>query len=383
MKRSIAVALRSFAGIAPVIILSLLNTATAGASWTVRESPNPTGATRSSLLSVSCVSASACTAVGYFVNTKELPLAEQWNGKAWTVQEPELPLGDSGHLNSVSCPASSACIAVGTEYNPQSYAVSEWWNGKTWASYSIPGSHTDLLEAVSCASATSCMAVGKSLSGTEDLLMADHWNGKVWTATAVPALPNGAKSGTLQSISCVSETACTAVGELETSSGKGLLGEQWNGTSWKAQELPRPAGSNPPVLEGVSCSAATTCTAAGAYTPAGTSKQQPITETWNGTGWSLHEVFKAKGGASSKLIGIACLSTDCTAVGRYETKGENYGPFAEELTGTSWAALELPTPTGAKSSTLSGVSCLTTGICTGAGWYENSQGVTVTLVEES
>src|SRR5262249_26094218 len=58
-----------------------------GTSWTVQPTPNPAGAVRSFLLGVSCSSATACTAVGFSIasNGAQKPLAEAWNGTAWTI----------------------------------------------------------------------------------------------------------------------------------------------------------------------------------------------------------------------------------------------------------------------------------------------------------
>jgi hypothetical protein len=91
-----------------------------GISWTVLVTPNPTGGKHNELLAVSCMSKS-CTATGrYFTPGKiyAVTLAEYWNGGTWTIQEtpaPEnqLPEGGSG-LKGVSCTSATACEAVGS-----------------------------------------------------------------------------------------------------------------------------------------------------------------------------------------------------------------------------------------------------------------------------
>ena len=61
-------------------------------------------------------------------------------------------------------------------------------------------------------------------------------------------------------------TACTAVGDYGNSSGNDVtLAERWNGSSWKIQPTPNPTGQAASVLSGVSCTAATACTAVGDY----------------------------------------------------------------------------------------------------------------------
>jgi hypothetical protein len=73
---------------------------------------------------VSCVSATACVAVGQ-KNIKaadQLPLAERWNGRRWLIQStPGAP-----RLIAVSCPSRTACAAIGVTDG------AEAWNGKSW-----------------------------------------------------------------------------------------------------------------------------------------------------------------------------------------------------------------------------------------------------------
>ena len=64
----------------------------------------------------------------------------------------------------------------------------------------------------------------------------------------------------------------------------GLLAEQWNGTTWTPQTMPLPSGYDF-VLNGVSCSSATACTAVGSYTSS--AQLVGLTERWNGTTWAV------------------------------------------------------------------------------------------------
>ncbi len=87
-----------------------------GTAWTIQTTPNPTGATESHLYAVSCSAATACTAVGWYYNTSdaELTLAEAWNGTAWTIQTTPNPTGTTGsQLEGVTCSTATACTAVG------------------------------------------------------------------------------------------------------------------------------------------------------------------------------------------------------------------------------------------------------------------------------
>ncbi len=90
-----------------------------GTAWTLKEPVLPTGAKSSILLAVSCTSSTSCTAVGdYFESSgAEVPLAEGWNGTAWTTQETPTPEGTGSWLSGVSCTSSSACIATGRSFD--------------------------------------------------------------------------------------------------------------------------------------------------------------------------------------------------------------------------------------------------------------------------
>ena len=75
--------------------------------WTIQSTPNPTGTNSSHLAGVSCTSASACTAVGYYYNSKAggyAPLAVRWNGSRWTIQGAANAAGaGNSYLDGVSC----------------------------------------------------------------------------------------------------------------------------------------------------------------------------------------------------------------------------------------------------------------------------------------
>jgi hypothetical protein len=152
-----------------------------GKTWTVQNAPNPNGAnpnkeSLSDLVSVSCSSAASCTAVGRANATsgdESHLLAEHWNGSTWAVQAvPADPArtNDDG-LNAVSCASSTSCTAVGftsTTLNPVAQkTLAQQWNGKTWTVQATlsPAASSNLLFGVSCVSSTTCTATGSSDDG--------------------------------------------------------------------------------------------------------------------------------------------------------------------------------------------------------------------------
>jgi hypothetical protein len=87
-----------------------------GTEWKIQETPNP--ATYEDQLSeVSCTTATECVAVGKQLKKQSeavVTLAERWNGAEWKVQEtPNPPKETSLALSDVSCPSAMACMAVG------------------------------------------------------------------------------------------------------------------------------------------------------------------------------------------------------------------------------------------------------------------------------
>jgi hypothetical protein len=89
-------------------------------------------------------------------------------------------------------------------------------------------------------------------------------------------------------VSCVSATACTAVGYYETRNfhDKTLV-ESWNGTRWSVVPSPSRRDSEN-ILASVSCVSATACMAAGYYVAnSGNGPQNTFIESWNGTRWAI------------------------------------------------------------------------------------------------
>jgi hypothetical protein len=88
-----------------------------GTKWVVRKTPNPPVTTIGSLLTgVSCASSTACTAVGYDIGAPSptVTLAEAWNGMKWVIQPTLNPTGaQQTDMNGVSCVLATACSAVG------------------------------------------------------------------------------------------------------------------------------------------------------------------------------------------------------------------------------------------------------------------------------
>ena len=357
--------------------------AVTGPSWALQSTPNPSGTPASKLLGVSCLSATACTAVGYYNNgvSAEVTLAEHWNGTKWAVQPtPNLSGAVASELLGVSCSSAKACIATGYYENSSEVelTLAERWNGTNWAIQTTPnpsGTQNSYLYGVSCSSTSACTAVGFDESG----VLAERWNGTKWAVESIPN-PSGA-IGLLFGVSCPSATACTAVGYVSSNvSAEVTLAEHWNGAKWAVQSTPNPSHPQNIELTGVSCPSATACTAVGTYINS-SNLEVTLAEGWNGTKWMI-QTTPNPSIEISYLNGVSCPSaTDCTATGAYLNNSGVDVTLAEGWNGTKWAVQTTPNPSGALDSELEGVSCPSATACTAAGYYDNSSGFYVTLAE--
>jgi len=338
-----------------------------GTSWSLQQTPNPPETRESTLLGVSCISASHCTATGsYGIGTGTATLAEVWNGTSWSRRKTPTPQ-TSGSLAGVSCTSASACTAVGSDGNGESLA--ERWDGTAWSIQATPNVNGEPtgLRGVSCTSATLCTATGRvqSSPGTP---AAERWNGTTWSVQQVPA-PQTMTGAGLNGVSCTSASTCTAVG-----SDGAALAEAWDGTSWSVQPLTTPLGTVGSRLTSVSCPSASTCMAVGNYLVDVGNDRAPLAEAWNGTSWSIAPAPASPVApsfpGSAFLKGVSCTSANaCTAVGYYSNSSGGLSTLAESWNGTSWSIQPTPDQPGSGEDFLQGVSCTSASACTAVGFY--------------
>ena len=385
-----------------------------GTTWSIQHVPMPAGGTHSALDAVSCSSAGACTAVGFYTNNlgNQVTLAERWNGSAWSVQPtPDPPTATRSLLTGVSCSSATSCVAVGGyEAGPNvKNRLVYSWNGTRWAlveAGSPPGAVFSFLAGVSCTAPTACVAVGNELSASSDdiLTLAQALNGSTWTVLTTPN-PAGAIVSRLYGVSCSSPTACTAVGASiqgahrsgaprgRAGPGRGTtavsgaplaatLAEAWNGSTWSIQATPNPVGTAEglDLLVGVSCQSAASCVAVGSSSPGGSITTATLGESWNGTAWSIVTI-PAPTRFASALASVSCGSAACITVGYFRNGSGTHQTLAEASAGSGWTVQPTPNPTGAVSSFLVGVSCGAPTACAAVGLYDNSPGTSRTLAE--
>jgi hypothetical protein len=358
--------------------------------WSLQTTTNPSGLATSKLVGVSCSSATACTATGWYASGLGVSalLVERWNGTEWSTESAPSPSGATTmSLTGVSCTSSTACVGTGGYVNSSGtgLTLAESWNGTEWTIKSTPnpsGATSSVLAGLSCTSSTACMAAGYDLNSSGKYVsFAEGWNGTEWTIKSTPN-PSGAQATVLQGVSCTSASACTAVGDYESSSGNWeTLVERWNGTEWTIQTSPNLSGSTVSGLRGVSCTSSTACISTGdAVNSSGA--YVTLAETWNGSTWTVQTTPNPSGAKNSHLRAVSCASsTVCTATGEYVNSSGTTVSLAEHWNGTEWSIQTTPIPSGAKESDLQGASCTSSTACTSVGSYTNNQGITINLAE--
>lgn len=300
-----------------------------GRTW--KEVPSP-AIDNAQLEAVSCASGRFCMAVG---GTGTAPLAESFDGKAWAVLP--TPNGISGDLISVSCPSPGHCTAVGGQ-------LVESWDGGHWSVVDVPHGNLAFLDSVSCSSVRSCTAVGywdiaPSSGPVAYAPVAETWDGTSWALSPGVSAANG--SSPFSGVSCPSAGFCLALGGPSGS-------ESWNGKKWTP--LPHlPAIPGGPTS--VSCVSPSACTAVGAFAISGGPYAEggPVIEDWDGARWVLVPSPATKPlGHRAQLTAVSCTGPRaCNAVGSYGGTMTNYGYF----TGGTLAESTLFAPTGSPGCT--------------------------------
>jgi hypothetical protein len=353
-----------------------------GRVWTKQAAPHPAGAAESALLAVSCATTIACTSVG---SSDGAPLAEGFNGTAWRLQSIPGPAGGTNaSLTGVSCPSVRNCGAVGSYVNRAviGMALAEGSRGGTWtiqAARNPVGSFTSVLEADSCPGAAHCEAVGLYLAGVGGGTLAEVRSGPTWSVERT-ANPAGATQSSLLGVACASADQCMAVGQSVGPAGTVTLAETWNGRTWRIVRTPTPVNSFTSALEAVSCSAPDACTAVG--TDSTNNGQATLAEAWNGKTWRIQSTPDPPGTFADVLTGVSCVAaTACSAVGNDVDLSGTQVPLAESWDGTAWKIHHTPVPAGSLAAAMFGVWCTTANACTGVGGHVDPAQIGKTLIE--
>jgi hypothetical protein len=298
-------------------------------------------------------------AVGSFdlSNALQQPLAEHWNGKAWSVVTAARYETGANELSGVAALNPADAWAVGSydniaEKSPQ--PLIEHWNGNNWSVVRSPlvgGAYGGQLEAVSAVSSTDAWAVGWSYTSStqrppaSSLGLIEHWNGASWSV--VPSPSHGSVETNLTGIAVVDANDIWVSG-VYAPTQQGLdytFAEHWNGKTWTLAATPIAVANYVNRLNGIAAVSTGSVFAAGyAFSPA-YGHYRNLSEHWNGSAWSSLPAPNASY-YDTELSGIAAVSAaEVLSVGTYKIYGttpEASHTFAMVWNGKNWGELATP-----------------------------------------
>ena len=312
-------------------------------------------------------------------------VAEHWDGTSWQiVPTPNPPGATFSSLNGVSCPRPSICFAVGdygTDPNsPVARPLIELWDGTSWSIQPAEDVGNGALGAVSCSGPLACTAVGGLRASPFGGELAMRWDGTRWIVQNAPNPEDPTTEFQLTDVSCPLKRTCTVVGWSIPLDGSGLsssspLVQRWFGriNTWGLQAAPKPAGAETAGLSGVSCPDGPTCFAVGWFgipsIPSigiGTLAERRV-----GSSWSVmptpNPTQPPGSGVNAQLLGVSCpRRRACHAVGTGVGSAGDFIAIAERFDGASWQLESIPT-NGLEAPTLRDVSCPSRLFCMAVG----------------
>lgn len=352
--------------------VALVSPATAGASFTVVQSPNaPVGesvlnAVRASSATDAWAVGSSCCATNNFGRGA---LTEHWDGSAWSIV-PSLDTRFKDELlNAVIDISPTNAWALG-ETKQSGYRSGTplilHWNGASWQPVAPPDGSTGKLLAAASSSPTDLWAVGDDnhghplvlrsaggafravpvpqfssvmhLRGVRAFTPADvwivgddgggtlvlHWNGTTWAR--IPSPNPDPFSNVLHAVGG-SPRDLWAVGQQARSKtstgvppGTRTLAIHWDGSRWTTLATPNVGDEN--TLRGVVSNAPGVMTAVGMFVDPSAGVLRTLAERWSGTSWSVRPTPNV--GASDNLLRAVTPipgSTGVWAVGARLTAG--------------------------------------------------------------
>ncbi len=190
-----------------------------GTSWTHIASPNADVAQPNTLYGVTCLNATYCWAVGFYLKAgaNYQTITEKWDGATWTLVASANNTALDNSLFGVNCVTTTLCYAVGDYFGAVNYlTLVELWNGTNWTVVASPNGYApkhNELDGVYCLNASLCYAVGfnDTAASAYDTL-GEKWDGTGWTIVATPNVSHGVQDNQLFGMTCADANYCVAVG---------------------------------------------------------------------------------------------------------------------------------------------------------------------------
>jgi hypothetical protein len=258
--------------------------------------------------------------------------------------------GDTCVYLSVKPNASTECVAVGG-YNSVrpgkivgqvQVALHHRWSFA--GSYGTINSQTQPAQ-VSCArdpeERPRCLFVGSHFPRSGGPVVLAEWSASGRFTTILNRAPAGMVKSELNDVSCPKPTFCVMVGSAETRPGPSVaIAYTWtNGTKLATLSLPSPPNASTMQLSGISCASPTACLAVGNYNTT-SGKPLPYAVSLRAGKWRISKVPPVKGTALTNLNGVSCgAPADCIAVGYTAEPG--FAAFAERFRNGSWRTMRI------------------------------------------
>jgi len=237
-----------------------------GTRWSVVDVPAPGG--DSSLLAIDGTSGSDIWAVGRYTTDQGIKgLAEHYDGSSWTV----VPMDDVSPLlnimHGVETIAPDDVWAVGTQEISfdVNQPLAEHWDGTAWTAEPIdlpPADNTNSFEDVSAYSPTDVWAVG---TYGDSFPLMEHWDGTNWKRSPAPV------QHIAWGVAAISDTNAWAGGSGEFRA----TSWHWNGHSWPLVGTPR-VGPAAAVIADLVALSKRNIWAVGSYNPPQGGELQPL-----------------------------------------------------------------------------------------------------------
>jgi hypothetical protein len=356
-------------------------------SWSIVTTPNTSPTQENQLLGVSCPTTTFCVAVGHAKNASDIDqtLIQTYDGSNWSiVPSPNTSTLLDNDLAEVSCTSTTSCIAVGTAMSPTHFAQTlvEKFDGVNWSIMSSPNTsptQPQFLNGLTCQSATLCVAVGayEIVPGLTQTLVLTY-NGTNWAITPSPN-SSDTEVNILGTVSCASATNCVAVGTFFGATAGRTLIETYDGTSWVITPSPNTSDTEANTLNGVSCVSPTACEAVGNFADSDFTLHT-LVETFDGTSWAITPSPNTSDTQDNSLLSVSCTSsTSCVAAGNTGKPAPVQQTLLEGLSGTTWSIIPSPNTSPSLENSLSDVTCPDSTKCVAVGSSNTGNDIPQTL----
>ena len=381
---------RSAIALLGVLALPLLAPATAQAAsgavtgaaracgWAIVPSPGP-GTARNILFGATGAPGGQVWAVGErttpLAPREVAPIAEHWNGSAWTVRV--LP-GNQSNLTGVYAASLANVWAVGFYLiaGLDTLPVIDHFNGIRWVMVPSPQFRLGILAGADGVSATDIWAVGRRFFHATPLTVIEHYNGHAWVRVPSPS-PREAGAIDFGAITVVSRHDIWAAGDYYNARQVfRTLVEHYNGHAWAIVPSPNfGAGDN--YLSGIAALGPNNVQAVGRAFDG--TRFRPLALAWDGHVWHARLLPAARTGDNSLNGLTAGAGHVLWAVGSATGPGGTQRTLTEQYRRGHWHIVSSPNANTANNILYAVTATRGHEVWAVGGWHSPTRGKTVTM----